>query len=457
VIHVKYKHTKPIEIFKTVTVVAKTLIPKIQVLNYQPIQWEKPDWAHHYVVFRQPLWNEINCKWRNVKTGEVLYPYSFYFIPTSPCFDKNITVEKYEKDIIPRVLPIGCKINFETKEEDKSWWEELWDGIVNFFQDLFAMVKNLVNQIQQAYEACKTGLTSWIAANLPGIPDSWRDELKKALDALVNTGLAALGIPPTLPNFDDLTNMSLDYLAEMACAEAGIPLDGLGAEVLNQTKGAIQSELQKSANTKAPNPIDSPFLRNDNNYLYRPGFVDVLISNDYDVPSLQTNLNIDAGWEWKEGITLDHEVWAQLPIQQQYGEALAYYLHFTEGLRRGASGYPMYYPVFREKRGILIPSLAAHTNTTIRVYLEEFTEGIYPFAKEGDEVQWEDFAHMYWGELGELQFSLYTDKMILPSPRDAAISGGFKEDPKTIYTYYYDKPYQDSFGFKAVACNSWKP
>jgi hypothetical protein len=47
--------------------------------------------------------------------------------------------------------------------------------------------------------------------------------------------------------------------------------------------------------------------------------------------------------------------------------------------------------------------------------------------------------------------------MILPSPRDAAIAGGFKEDPKTIYTYYYDKPYQDSFGFKAVACNSWKP
>jgi hypothetical protein len=456
-VKVRYKYSTPVEFYKTETVVVKSYIPSVKIIGYQPIKWEASDWASRYVVFRAPLWNEVNCKWRNVNTGQLLYPYHFYSMPNSPVYDVSMTTTKYEKEIIPSVLKTGTTVHFVVKEENKSWWGQLWDGIVNFFKSLYNIVKELVNKIQKAYADLKNGLTMWIAQNLPGIPDKWRDELKLALDALVNSGLAFLGIPPTLPNFDDLTNMSLDYLTEVACAQAGIPLDGLGAEVINKTKEAIKGGIEKAANASAPNPIESPFLKNDPDFLYRPAYIDVLVSNNYDKPSLPTSLNLDVEWEWKESITLVYDTWAHLPIQQQYADALKYYTHFVYGLKRGHSGYPVYYPVYQPVRGLVVPSLAPGKSTVIRVYLEEFTQGVYPFAPQGDSLQWRDFAHIYWGDLGPVEFSVYTDRLDLPDPRDAALAQGYKEKPKTIYTYTYDIPYRSWFAFKNPSSTPWKP
>jgi len=456
-VKVTYKYSTPVEFYKNETVLVKTYIPSVKIISYQPIKWEASDWASRYVVFRAPLWNEVNCKWRNVNTGQLLYPYHFYSMPNSPVYDASINTSKYEQVIVPAVLQSGTKVHFVVKEENKSWWGQLWDGIVNFFKSIYNIVKDLVNKIQKAYEDLKNDLTMWVAQNLPGIPDKWRDELKLALDALVNSGLAMIGLPPSLPNFDELSNMSLDYLTEVACAQAGIPLDGLGAEVINKTKEAVKEGIEKSANTSTPNPIESSFLKNDPDYLYRPAYVDVLVSNPYDKPSQPTALNLDVGWEWRENITLVYETWAHLPIQQQYAEALKYFTHFVYGLKRGHSGYPVYYPVYQPIRGMVIPSMAPGKSTVIRIYLEEFTQGIYPFAPQGDQVQWGDFAHIYWGDLGPVQFSAYTDCLDLPDPRDAALAQGHKEKPKTIYTYLYDAPYQSYFTFKNPCSTPWKP
>ena len=456
-IKVRYKHSNPVVYYKNETIKVKSYIPSVKVMAYQPVQWEASDWAYRYVVFRSPKWNEVNCKWKNVNTGVVLYPYHFYTMPSSPVFQAGMTTTKYENEIVPQVLKPGTLVHFVIKEENKSWWEQLWDGIVNFFKSLYNIVKEIVNKIQKAYADLKNGLTLWVAQNLPGIPDKWRDELKLALDSMLNYGLAVLGVPPTLPNFDDLTNMSLDYLAEVACAEAGIPLDGIGGDVINKTKEAVKQGIKDAANTAAPNPIDSPFLKNDPNYLYRPAYIDVLVRNEYDKASLPTSLNVDASWEWRQNVTLVYETWAHLPIDQQYAEALKYVNHFVFGLKRGHSGFPVYYPVYEPVRGIDIPSLAPGKSTTIRVYLEEFTQGIYPFAPQGDQIQWRDFAHLYWGDLGPSAFSIYTDRLDLPDPRETMLAQGFKEDSRTIYHYVYDKPYSSWFGFKSICSKEWKP
>jgi hypothetical protein len=46
--------------------------------------------------------------------------------------------------------------------------------------------------------------------------------------------LASIGIPPTLPNFDQLANMGTDYLATIAMEQAGIPADSLAQYGVDQ-------------------------------------------------------------------------------------------------------------------------------------------------------------------------------------------------------------------------------
>ena len=40
---------------------------------------------------------------------------------------------------------------------------------------------------------------------------------------LLDAGLVALGIPPSLPNFDQLMNEGLDYLASSVVEQIGVP------------------------------------------------------------------------------------------------------------------------------------------------------------------------------------------------------------------------------------------
>ncbi|MHB9093400.1 MAG: S-layer homology domain-containing protein, partial [Eubacteriales bacterium] len=327
VITVNYGYPKAPKIFSFENVSVKSYTPSVKVLNYNPIQWENPEWTHNYMVFRAPEWNEINCNYKNVQTGDMLYPYSFYILT-----DNTITTAKYKNEIIPRVLVPGTKVTIIDREEDKSWWEELWDDIVSFFSSVFEIIKKLTNWVSSAYTSLKQGLINFVANNFPGIPDSWRAGLKLALEALVNSGLAALGIPPSLPNFDQLSNMSLDYLAEVALTEAGIPANEITKELVSQTAKGLGNEMAKATASATPNPINAPFLKANPDYLYRPAYIEVELSNGYDKPSIPGSLNIDAEWEWKDTITLNHETWAQLPTNEQYADALKYFLHFVYGL-----------------------------------------------------------------------------------------------------------------------------
>ncbi len=273
------------------------------------------------------------------------------------------------------------------------------------------------------------------------VPDEWRDELKIALEALVNTGLAAMGIPPSLPNFDQLTSMSLEYMAEVALTEAGIPANQITKEMVKQTAEGIGAEIAKSTNTASPNPINAPFMKNYPDYLYRPAYIDVELSNPYGKPPLPGSFNIDVEWEWRENVQLDHSVWAQLPQGQQYADALQYLLHFVYGLSRGHEGYPIYYPVFQPVRGQPIPSLLPGEKRLVRIYLQEFSRGKYPFAVNGDNIEWEDFAHLYWGDVGKARFSVSTDQYSLPDVRGEAKKQWFVPDGNHYYTFHYDKTF----------------
>jgi len=447
-ITVKYGYASPPKIYIPQNVTVPSYIPNIKVLHYQPVQWENPDWPHHYMVFQAPKWNEISCKWKNLNNGATLYPYS-------PFTYSGISPQQYEQQVIPTVLVPGTKALIRDREEDKSWWGELWDGICSFFSSIVDVIAKLTNWVSQTYANLKAGLINFVANAFP--VESWRDALKVALTAMVDTGLAAMGIPPTLPNFDQLSNMSLDYMAEVALTEAGVPANQLTEELVKKTAAGLEGEMAKAAGTATPNPINSPFLKADPDYLSRPAYIDVELSNPYDKPSLPGSLNIDAQWEWREtGVTVTTETWAHLPTDQQYAEGLKYAVHFFYGLSQGHEGYPIYYRIYEPVRGQPIPSLQPGETRVVRIYLKEYVGK--PYFAGGESVNSVDFANLYWGNCGKAIFSVSTGDYDLPDPKAAAKAAGFQEDSDHLYTYHYDCfGHSKSDGFQQAPCQPFSP
>jgi hypothetical protein len=108
--------------------------------------------------------------------------------------------------------------------EDKPWYESMWDfvaGAISWVSETFDDIKNaVVDLAAQALDA------------LPFIECD--DTCKFLLKQGLNAGLMALGIPPDIPNLEQLTDQGMDYLIEAAAAEAGIECDSECQEILRE-------------------------------------------------------------------------------------------------------------------------------------------------------------------------------------------------------------------------------
>jgi hypothetical protein len=429
-VKVNYFKQQQVTIYQWKTVSVPSYTPTIKVVHYEPVQWQDPNWSHYYTVYRYPKWNELNF---NIKNGtSMLYPYYYYAMA-----DPTMTSDRYEKEILWKWLAPGSHLQVWDKAENKSWWAELWDGIVSFFKTIIDVIAKITNWVSTAFAKLKGGLIAFIAKNFPGIPDDWRKGLEFALTMLADYGLASLGIPPSLPNFDQLASGSLDYLANEALAQAGIPANAVTDVLMDQAKTAIKDKLADSTNSATPNPLNSPFLKADPAKLYQPAYIDVAITNPYkDKPSLAGFLNIDTGWDWKEtGVSVTTSTWAQKPLDEQYAAGLTYAGHFFYGLKKGYPYYPVKYCIYEPVRNIAVPPLRAGEKTVVRVYLKEYNGKPYPFAPQGESVTWDDFTNLYWGNTGKADFTVWTSGFRL-APLTPATS--FDPATNTIYTYKYD-------------------
>ncbi len=237
-------------------------IPEVKLLEYTPIRTEAYQWEYYYKVIHQPTWSDISAVFNNTPNANELVP----------------------------ELPVGTVIKFEEpKPEKKTWYEEAWESIKSFFNDIKSFLADIVNWVSKTYTDVKMGLINYVAENFPLIPDSLRDELKKALETMVDYGLASIGIPPELPNFDELTSMGTEYLAATALDAAGIPEAIVDpSDVINMTETLgeeVDKQMSYSANSAGPNPLHWNFVRLNPNTLYRPAFMLLQIRNPYNHPT----------------------------------------------------------------------------------------------------------------------------------------------------------------------------
>lgn len=201
-------------------------VPTVRVESYQPIRWQDPDACYYWVVTRQNAITRI-CGWH-----------------------------------------VGQVLRFEPRHQ-KSWWEEVCDAIGS----ALSWIAGAVNWVSEAYDAIKStildALVGWTGSEL----------LRSLADSALTGCMMAMGVPPSLPDFDDLTTMGKDYLVETLAAESPVPIPR------EQLEGAVDAMAASAAESQRGGANPEFFMAPDESRLYHPAVVLVRVTNDTDAPT----------------------------------------------------------------------------------------------------------------------------------------------------------------------------
>jgi hypothetical protein len=115
-----------------------------------------------------------------------------------------------------------CPLPYQ--EPEKPWYEEVWD----FFS-------GALSWLAQTWSSIKNAVIQNVAGLLNGIhPGLCPSECQTGLTAALNAGLAALGIPPELPDLTQLTEEGVLYLAEEGARIVGVDCDETCQDLLRK-------------------------------------------------------------------------------------------------------------------------------------------------------------------------------------------------------------------------------
>ena len=428
--------------------------PIVRIKGYKSVQWADPEYLSHYYVYRKPEPMEIMSNWLNVNSGETLR--SYYEAMMNPFSSKKMTDAEY-RAVIDRVLPVGAKIYIpEPEEKDKEWYEELFDGVVGFFKDIVKTVAKIYSKIQQTYEKIKSNLVTFVA-NLCPI-ESLRGYFKQALEALINGGMIALGLPPTLPNFEKLAEENIAYFAQLALTEAGVPPNEITDELTEKVSQEMLKQFAEGDKTSDENPVGAPFLKLDPDYLYSPAYVELEMENNTDYPTVPGTFDLNVHFKLDENgiyassydpvglsLTNDTNQYGYDPYGSGMMSAVDYRNHFVYGLNGYTVNYlngdEAVYEVFKPVINQTVPVIPPHTKQTMKVYLDRggyASASRYPTA-EGH--RYEDFYNMYF-ENGNKDYTWFELAHYYPTAEEYLRQEAESKnmililDSKTDYSYY---------------------
>lgn len=463
-------------------------LPSVNILGYTAIDWADPDFMSRYYVHREPKPTEIIYTWMN-GNGKILKPYKQYIVSGelgnytevgfSGTFGSQFTPydmmpqefkTKYEK-LLKEVLPVGTEIYIPVPGEvDKPWYKEIYDGVVNFFKDLVSVIAKIYTKITQTYENIKTKLIMAVA-NLCPIP-SLRDEFAKALTALVDYGLSSIGIPPKFPNFEQLAEGNIAYLAQVALTEAGVPANEITEEMTEKAADGIVNHFKEAGKESFDeNPINAPFLKLDPKALYQPACLEVELKNNTNYPTVPGTLDLNVEFRLNEqglfatsydpvglNLTADTYEYGYNPTTAIYS-GQEYWKHFVYGLNGYTVDYKYggiwdgvaIYEVFEPKVDVKLPVVPANSSVIIKVYLDPGGFSLTSRYPDAEPKLYEDFYNMYLNN-GGADYTWFKLSTSFPEAR-TFYSDEFTRkgvimvlDPKTDYRYHMDNSIGSSLG-----------
>lgn len=125
--------------------------------------------------------------------------------------------------------PVGQRLVLWQPAGDDSLWDEFGEALWSVAETLGAgYVVDAINWVASTYEDVKAGVVAVVAdvITAAGLVDCGPGSTcREGIAAALTAGLVALGIPPSLPNFSELANQGLDYLAAQVAQETGLPVE----------------------------------------------------------------------------------------------------------------------------------------------------------------------------------------------------------------------------------------
>jgi len=197
------------------------------------------------------------------------------------------------------------------------------------------------------------------------------------------------------------------------------------------------------------NPVDAAFLKLDPQFLYRPAYVEIEISNDTGKPSIPGSFDIYTTFEMGYYDIVDSIYGLNLSTPSNYSyssdagltTAIEYQNHFIYGLNGDSVDYAhkaetAIYDVFSPKVGIKVPAMKAGASRKVRVYLEPYGEAAFTRYPEGESILSIDWDNMYFNN-GNKDFTFFTLAGRFPSARDYLTESGSATylDPETEYVF----------------------
>lgn len=299
-------------------------LPYMQFFDYQPIQWQQSDSEEYFEVARHIEAEEMNFSIS--KGGEFLLPYAEHISKY------GWTREQYQA-LLDKLLPPGAVIHYVKAQP--GFWDEF-----------LGLLKAIYDGVSGAYADAKASVVSLIDY-IPLIGDDARAYLKQAATYAIDYGLASIGLPPSLPNIDQLAAGGMDYLMKVAVEEAlrtaGVPADSPAAAEISETVRAevaagLTSGLEAAILAQRQNPLHADFLRLYTKKLYAPAYVDVFVCN-----YSQTRPTRSGQLFFSSGNSFDVYRTARVPVPAlQPGEHTVIRI-YLDHLRNQYDGYNQYF------------------------------------------------------------------------------------------------------------------
>lgn len=127
------------------------------------------------------------------------------------------------------------------------------DGVawfVNTISDMYNSIKTFV--VQRVVDAL-----DFVGNNIVGY-DFCNSTCETLVVAAVDYGMAMMGLPPSLPNFDQLTDMGVDYLAAQVAEQVGVPPEVVAHAYEIAAESA--KKMKQSRGMGVPGPYFSDWL-----------------------------------------------------------------------------------------------------------------------------------------------------------------------------------------------------
>lgn len=212
-------------------------------------------------------------------------------------FDYQCWVKSAKDITVADIMPLfaldetdGSKVMFpkgmvrNTCDDDDG---NIVDDVVDAVGGFIELFESFVNGVSSAFDSIKSFAASTIASAIPGCAGNSLCE--GAVMAGINSGLVALGMPPDLPDFEQLQAMGEDYLAEaiaqQVAAQTGLP----GADVA--TKAAVKEMIAKTKEAAESGGGSSLWIPDDG-HRYKPMLIVVSASNPASSPSAAMYLEL---------------------------------------------------------------------------------------------------------------------------------------------------------------------